>query len=41
MSWDCKGPDGPRYFYRSRRLDGRFIQEYVGTGPSTELTAPI
>src|SRR4051812_34560770 len=41
MSWDCKRPDGPRYYYRSYRVDGRTVKEYVGTGPLAELAARV
>jgi len=39
MSWDAKREDGPRYYYRSRRIDGRAVKEYVGTGPLAEMAS--
>jgi hypothetical protein len=28
-----------KYFYRSRRIDGRAVKEYVGSGPEAEEAA--
>jgi hypothetical protein len=34
MGWDHKQRGAPAgYYYRSRRVNGRSIKEYVGTGP--------
>ncbi|MBY0513764.1 MAG: hypothetical protein K2P78_07610, partial [Gemmataceae bacterium] len=42
MSFDRKArgrADG--YYYRSVRVDGRALKQYVGTGPAAELAAKI
>jgi hypothetical protein len=36
MGWD-KG----RYYTRSRKVNGRVVREYVGTGPAGEMAARI
>jgi hypothetical protein len=41
MSWDQKRKDGPRYYYESRRVDGRPVKRYVGTGPRAERQARL
>jgi hypothetical protein len=38
MGWDLKVRGG-RYYYRSRKVNGRVVKEYVGKGPAAELTA--
>jgi hypothetical protein len=37
MSWEVRG--GRRRYTRSRRVAGRVIREYVGTGPHAEEAA--
>jgi hypothetical protein len=38
MSWEC--PRGKvRYYTRSRRVGGRIVREYLGTGPAAEQAA--
>jgi len=39
MGWETRG--GKRYYYRARKVDGRVVKEYVGTGPLAELTATV
>jgi len=37
VAWEERG--GRLYYYRSRRIDGRVVKEYVGSGPPVELIA--
>ena len=39
MSWEERGRR--LYYYRSRRVNGRVVKEYVGAGPYAELQAHI
>lgn len=39
MGWEQRG--GRYYYYRSRRVNGRFVKEYVGAGPDAELWANV
>ena len=39
MSWDRKRNNGPVFYYRSQRIDGRTVKVYVGTGPQAEYAA--
>lgn len=42
VSLDKKARGRPGgYFYRSVRLDGRAVKQYVGTGPAAELAAKL
>jgi hypothetical protein len=36
MAWDWRG-----YYYRSRKVDGQVIREYIGTGQLAELVAQM
>ena len=33
--------DGRRYFYRSRKVGGKVIHDYIGTGPEAERIAEL
>jgi hypothetical protein len=37
MAWTQRGRK--RYYYRCRRVDGRPVQQYIGTGPVGEAAA--
>jgi hypothetical protein len=38
MGWEKRGRGG-LYYTRSRKVDGRVVREYVGTGPLAEIVA--
>jgi hypothetical protein len=40
VSWDRKQRGG-KYYYRSRRIDGKSMKEYVGRGPVAQLAARL
>lgn len=37
MSWELRG--GKRCYYRAKRVNGRVVKEYCGTGPEAEAAA--
>jgi hypothetical protein len=37
MSWETRGNNV--YYYRARRINGRVVKEYLGTGASAEAAA--
>jgi hypothetical protein len=39
MAWETRGDSGRTYYYRKRKVDGRVVNEYVGSGPLATLEA--
>lgn len=39
MGWETR--KGKRYYYRSKRVNGRVVKEYCGTGPAAEEAARL
>ena len=39
MAWEVRR--GRKYYYRSRRVNGRVVKEYAGTGPAAEEAARL
>lgn len=37
MGWETRG--GRRYYYRARKVGGRVVKEYLGTGRPAEIAA--
>ena len=40
MAWERRG-DGRCYFYRPRRVGGRVVRDYLGSGPQAQLAADL
>jgi hypothetical protein len=40
MTWERRKGSG-RYYTQSRRVSGRIVREYIGSGPDAELIARI
>ncbi|QDS98167.1 hypothetical protein [Adhaeretor mobilis] len=38
MAWENRGNNN-RYYYRGRRVDGRTVKEYLGSGEAAERAA--
>lgn len=41
MGWEARGDGCRSYYYRGRKVDGRVVKEYVGTGEVAELSAAL
>ena len=41
MSWEEREHSSNRYYTRSRRVGGRVLREYVGSGPIAEIAADL
>ncbi len=39
MAWETRGNGGGTYYYRKRKVDGRVVSEYVGSGLLATLEA--
>jgi len=39
MAWEPRG--GTAYFYRPRRVGGRVVRDYLGSGPRAQLAADL
>jgi hypothetical protein len=39
MAWETRRQGGPKYYTRTRKVNRRYVREYVGTGARAEAAA--